>query len=152
MPFLFRGLNDCRDFPKRKNYFWSWKWRAIYSYHRRTWFWRSINIAVVSWKWYFHSCFMILWILWYSLNRRVHWDIPNYLLTKLKSIKHKQLNININNKNYGTYGLDVQCKTKFNPNHKDGPAYETEIKATSDYDEKHDVATVKVTFALNEAE
>jgi len=51
----------------------------------------------------------------------------------------------------GTYGLDVDCKTKFNPNHKDGPVYETEIKATSDCDENHDVATVKVVYVLNEA-
>ena len=50
----------------------------------------------------------------------------------------------------GTYGLDVDCTTKYNPNHKDGPVYETILKATSDCAEKHDVATVKVTYALNE--
>ena len=50
----------------------------------------------------------------------------------------------------GTYGLDVECKTKFNPDHQDGPVYETEIKATSDCAEKHDVATVRVTYALND--
>ena len=50
----------------------------------------------------------------------------------------------------GTYGLNVECKTEFNPDHKDGPVYETEIKVTSDSAEKHDVATVKVTYALND--
>merc|ERR1712238_144327 len=50
----------------------------------------------------------------------------------------------------GTYGLDVDCTTQYNPNHKDGPVYETMLKATSDCAEKHDVATVKVTYALNE--
>jgi len=50
----------------------------------------------------------------------------------------------------GTYGLDVDCTTQYNPNHKDGPVYETILKATSDCAEKHDVATVKVTYALNE--
>ena len=49
----------------------------------------------------------------------------------------------------GTYGLDVDCTTQYNPNHKDGPVYETILKATSDCAEKHDVATVKVTYALN---
>merc|ERR1712072_1261326 len=45
-----------------------------------------------------------------------------------------------------TYGLDVDCTTKYNSK-KD--VYETELKATSDCTEKHDVATVKVTHALN---
>ena len=44
----------------------------------------------------------------------------------------------------GTYGLYIDCKTKLNPIHKDGPVYETEIKATSDCNEKHDVATANV--------
>ena len=38
--------------------------------------------------------------------------------------------------------------TKFIPNHKDGPAYETEIKATSDCAETHDVTTTKVTYCM----
>jgi hypothetical protein len=50
----------------------------------------------------------------------------------------------------GTYGLDVDCTTKYNPNHKDGPVYETVLKATSDCAEKYDVATVKVTYAVNQ--
>jgi hypothetical protein len=49
----------------------------------------------------------------------------------------------------GTYGLDVNCTTKYNPDHKDGPVYETVLKATSDCAEKHDVATVTVTYAVN---
>jgi hypothetical protein len=49
----------------------------------------------------------------------------------------------------GTYRLDVDCTTKYNPDHKDGPVYETVLKATSDCAEKHDVATVTVTYAVN---
>jgi hypothetical protein len=51
----------------------------------------------------------------------------------------------------GTCGLDIDCETRYNPNHKYGPVYETVIKATSDCENKHDVATVKVAYALNEA-
>ena len=41
----------------------------------------------------------------------------------------------------GTYGLDIECETNCNPNHKGGPVYETEIKATSDCADKHDVSS-----------
>jgi len=48
-----------------------------------------------------------------------------------------------------TYGLDVDCTTKYNPDNKDGPVYERVLKATSDCAEKYDVVTVKVTYAVN---
>ena len=32
----------------------------------------------------------------------------------------------------GTYNLDVDCTTIYNPNHKNGPIYETVLKAISD--------------------
>jgi hypothetical protein len=44
------------------------------------------------------------------------------------------------------------AKQKFNPNHKDGPVYEAEIKSTSDCNEMLNVATVIITCALNEIE
>ena len=46
--------------------------------------------------------------------------------------------------------VDVDCTTKYKPNHKEGPVSETELKTMSDCAEKHDVATVKVTYALND--
>ena len=50
-----------------------------------------------------------------------------------------------------TNGLKVECKTKYNPNQKDESVYETEVKAASDYDSIHDVATVKIIYKLDEA-
>ena len=52
--------------------------------------------------------------------------------------------------------LDAQtlcvAGTKFNSSHNDGPVFATEIMVASDCDEKDDVATLKVVYALNEAE
>jgi hypothetical protein len=46
----------------------------------------------------------------------------------------------------GTYGLNVDCTTQ-----KQGSLYKTEIKATSDCEKKLDVATITVTYTVNEA-
>jgi hypothetical protein len=49
----------------------------------------------------------------------------------------------------GTYGLDVEFATKYKSGHNVGPVYKTVLKATSDCAEKHDVATVTVTYVVN---
>jgi len=51
----------------------------------------------------------------------------------------------------GTCALKVGCKIKYNPDQKDGFVYVTEVKAASDYDSKHDSATVKIIYKLDEA-
>ena len=45
------------------------------------------------------------------------------------------------------YGLDVNCTTTYNPNHKGRPIYETALKSNSDCAEKHDTTTVKIKYA-----